>query len=119
MFNGAENFEDYILKIGGFARTLKVSDICFKNTLYQSFRAPCSYMVSDMEPSLQPYLAMNKRDYVKAVHKRLEPASSADLIYTQYKERSQKAFMTCTCVINLICLSALSQMEKHAYLKTS
>ena len=90
-YDGKENFEDYILKIGGFARTLKVSDICFKNTLYQSFRAPCSYMVSDMEPSLQPYLTMSKRDYVKAVHERLEPASAADLIYTQYKERSQKA----------------------------
>jgi hypothetical protein len=89
-YDGKENFEDYILKIGGFARTLKVSDICFKNTLYQSFRAPCSYMVSDMEPSLQPYLMMNKRDYVKAIHERLEPASAADLIYTQYKERSQK-----------------------------
>lgn len=90
-YDGKDNFEDYILKIGGFARTLKVSDICFKNTLYQSFRTPCSYMISDMEPSLQPYLAMNKRDYVKAIHERLEPASATDLIYTQYKERSQKA----------------------------
>ena len=90
-YDSRENFDDYILKIGGFARSLKVSDICFKNTLYQSFRVPCSYMVSEMEPSLQPYLTMSKSDYVKAVHERLEPASATDLIYTQYKERSQKA----------------------------
>lgn len=62
----------------------------FKNTIFQSFRAPCYFLVNDMEPSMEPYFSMNKMEYVKCLHERLEPVSAVDLIYTQFKERTQK-----------------------------
>ncbi len=37
------------------------------------------------------YRKMNRKEYVQALHERLEPASACDLIYTQFKERTQKA----------------------------
>ncbi len=80
-----------MVRIGGYARTLGVGEICFKNTLFQSFRPPCSFIVSDMEPSMSLYRKMNRKEYVQALHERLEPASACDLIYTQFKERTQKA----------------------------
>lgn len=90
-FDGQDSFEDYVVRIGGYARTLGVGEICFKNTLFQSFRPPCSFIVSDMEPSMSLYRKMNRKEYVQALHERLEPASACDLIYTQFKERTQKA----------------------------
>jgi hypothetical protein len=90
-FDGQDSFEDYVVRIGGYARTLGVGEICFKNTLFQSFRPPCSFIVSDMEPSMLTYRTMSKKDYVRALHERLEPASACDLIYGQFKERTQKA----------------------------
>ena len=89
-FDGQDSFEDYVVRIGGYARTLGVGEICFKNTLFQSFRPPCSFIVSDMEPSMSLYRKMNRKEYVQALHERLEPASACDLIYTQFKERTQK-----------------------------
>ena len=50
-FDRQDSFEDYVVQIGGYAGTLGVGEICFKNTLFQSFRPPCSFIVSDMEPS--------------------------------------------------------------------
>ena len=38
-FDGQESFEDYVVRIWGYARTLGVGEICFKNTLFQSFRS--------------------------------------------------------------------------------
>ena len=90
-FDGQDSFEDYVVRIGGYARTLGVGETCFKNTLFQSFRPPCSFIVSDMEPSMSLYRKMNRKEYVQALHERLEPASACDLIYTQFKERTQKA----------------------------
>lgn len=89
-FNGEDPFEDFLIRLGGYARTLDVRDVCFKNTLFQAFRPPCSFVVSDMEPSMEPYRDMSRKSYAEALHERLEPASAAELIYTQYKERSQK-----------------------------
>ena len=89
-FNGEDPFEDFLIRLGGYARTLDVRDICFKNTLFQAFRPPCSFVVSDMEPSMEPYRDMSRKSYAEALHERLEPASAAELIYTQYKERTQK-----------------------------
>ena len=34
-FDGQDSFEDYVVRIGGYARTLGVGEICFKNTLFQ------------------------------------------------------------------------------------
>ena len=90
-FDGQDSFEDYVVRIGGYARTLGVGEICFKNTLFQSFRPPCSFIVSDMEPFMSMYRKMSRKEYVQALHERLEPASACDLIYTQFKERMQKA----------------------------
>ena len=59
-FDGQDSFEDYVVRIGGYARTLGVGEICFKNTLFQSFRPPCSFIVSDMEPSMSLYRKMNR-----------------------------------------------------------
>ena len=89
-FDGQDSFEDYVVRIGGYACTLGVGEICFKNTLFQSFRPPCSFIVSDMEPSMSLYRKMSRKEYVQALHERLEPASACDLIYTQFKERTQK-----------------------------
>ena len=47
-FDGQDSFEDYVVRIGGYAPTLGVGEICFKNTLFQSFHPPCSFIVSDM-----------------------------------------------------------------------
>ena len=33
---------------------------------------------------------MSRKEYVQALHEWLEPASACDLIYTQFKERTQK-----------------------------
>ena len=90
-FDGQDSFEDYVVRIGGYARTLGIGEVCFKNTLFQSFRPPCSFSVSDMEPSMPAYRIMNRKEYVQALHERLEPASACDLIYGQFKERTQKA----------------------------
>ena len=80
-----------LVHIRGYARTLGVGEICFKITLFQSFRPPCSFIVSDMEPSMSAYRKMSRKEYVQALHERLEPASACDLIYGQFKERTQKA----------------------------
>jgi len=90
-FDGQDSFEDYVVRIGGYARTLGVGEICFKNTLFHPFRPPCSFIVSDMEPSMTMYRKMSRKEYVQALYERLEPASACDLIYTQFKERTQKA----------------------------
>ena len=90
-YDGSDTFEDYIVRVGGYARTLNVRDPCFKNTIFQSFVAPCSFLVNDMEPSMEPYFSMSKLEYVKCLHERLEPVSAVDLIYTQFKEWNQKA----------------------------
>ena len=90
-YDGTTPFEDYIVKLGGYCRTLNVGMICYKNTLFHSFKAPCSAIIADMEPSLKPYITMSKREYTEALLERLEPASACDLIYVQYKERAQKA----------------------------
>jgi len=90
-FDGQDSFEDYVVRIGGYARTLGVGELCFKNTLFQSFRPPCSFIVSDMEPSMSLYRKMSRKEYVQTLHEQLEPASACDLIYTQLKERTQKA----------------------------
>ena len=37
------------------------------------------------------YRTMNRKEYVQALHERLEPAFACDLIYGQFKERTQKA----------------------------
>ncbi len=39
---------------------------------------------------MEPYRDMSRKSYAEALHERLEPVSAAELIYTQYKERSQK-----------------------------
>ena len=39
---------------------------------------------------MEPYRDMSRKSYAEALHERLEPASAAELIYTQYKERTQK-----------------------------
>jgi len=44
-----------------------------------------------MEPSMSLYRKMSRKEYVQALHERLEPTSACDLIYTQFKERTQKA----------------------------
>ena len=90
-YDGSDTFGDYIVCVGGYARTLNVRDPCFTNTIFQSFVAPCSFLVIDMEPSMEPYFSMSKMEYVKCLHERLEPGSAVDLIYTQFKERTQKA----------------------------
>ena len=89
-FNSQDSFEDYAVRIGGYVHTLEVGKICFKNTLLP-FYPPCAFIVSDMEPSMLTYRTMSKKDYVRALHERLEPASACDLIYGQFKERTQKA----------------------------
>ena len=90
-FDGQDSFEDYVVCIGGYARTLGVGEICFKNTLFNLSVLPCSFIVSDMEPSMLTYRTMSKKDYVRALHERLELASACDLICGQFKERTQKA----------------------------
>ena len=52
---------------------------------------PCSFIVSDMEPFMSIYRKMSRKEYVQALHERLEPASACDLIYGQFKERTQRA----------------------------
>jgi len=61
-FDGQDSFEDYVVRIGGYTRTLGVGEICFKNTLFQSFRPPCSFIVSDMEPSMSIYRKMSRKE---------------------------------------------------------
>ena len=84
-------FEDYIVKLGGYCRTINLGMIFYKNAIFHSFKAPCSSIIADMEPSLIPYITMSKREYTEALLERLEPASACDLIYVQYKEHAQKA----------------------------
>ena len=90
-YDGTILFEDYIVKLGGYCRTLKMEMICYKNTLFHWFKALCSSIIADMEPKFIPYITMSKREYTKALLERLEPASACDLIYVQYKEHAQKA----------------------------
>ena len=40
-FDGQDSFEDYVVRIGGYSRTLGIVEVSFKNTLFQSFRPPC------------------------------------------------------------------------------
>ena len=40
-FDGQDSFEDYVVHIGGYSRTLGIVEVSFKNTLFQSFRPPC------------------------------------------------------------------------------
>ena len=44
-----------------------------------------------MEPSMSMYRKMSRKEYLQALHEQLEPASACDLIYTQFKESTQKA----------------------------
>ena len=46
-FDGQDSFEE------GVVRNLGIGEIFFKNTLFQSFRPLCSFIVSDMEPSMK------------------------------------------------------------------
>ena len=125
-FDGQDSFEDYVARIGGYACTLGVGEICFKNTLFQSFCPPCSFIVSDMEPSMSMYRKMSRKEYVQALHERLEPASACDLIYTQFKERIQKAgevynlyLILSYLILNIISLYGRSLLGKPGFLKNS
>ena len=69
-FDVQDSFEDYVVRIGGYARILGVGEICFKITLFQSFRPPCSFIVSDMEPSMS-MRKMSRKEYVQALHEQL------------------------------------------------
>ena len=60
-FDGQDSFEDYVVCIGGYARTLGVGEICFKNTLFNLSVLPCSFIVSDMELSLLTYRTMSEK----------------------------------------------------------
>ena len=42
-YDGSDTFKDYIVRVGGYARTLNMRDLCLKNTIFQSFVAPCSF----------------------------------------------------------------------------
>ena len=56
VYSGQEPFEDYVHRMGSSARSLAVGDICFKNTLYQSIKPPCTLFIIDMEPSAKTYI---------------------------------------------------------------
>ena len=70
-FNSQDSFEDYAVRIGGYVHTLEVGKICFKNTLLP-FYPPCTFIMSDMEPSIQIYMTMSKKDHVQILHEKLE-----------------------------------------------
>ena len=89
-YSGQEPFKDYVHRMGSVARSLAVGDVCFKNTLYQSIKPPCTIFVIDMEPSAEAYIFMNKRQYAESINDRLEPRGARDLIYQQFLERTQK-----------------------------
>jgi hypothetical protein len=60
-FDSQDSFEDYVVCISGYARTLGVGEICFKNTLFNLSVLPCSFIVSDMELSLLTYRTMSEK----------------------------------------------------------
>ena len=68
VYTGQEPFEDYVHRMGSSARSLAVGDICFKNTLYQSIKPPCTLFIIDMEPSAEAYIFMDKRQYAEAIN---------------------------------------------------
>ena len=89
-YSGQEPFEDYVHRMGSSARSLAVGDVCFKNTLYQSIKPPCTIFVIDMEPSAEAYIFMDKRQYAESINDRLEPRGARNLIFQQFLERTQK-----------------------------
>ena len=79
-YTGLEPFEDYVHRMGSSARSSAVGDVCFKNTLYQSIKPPCTLFIIDMEPSAEAYIFMDKRQYAESINDRLEPREARDLI---------------------------------------
>ena len=76
--------------MGSSVNSLAVGDVCFKNTLYQSIKPPCTLFIIDMEPSAEAYIFMDKRQYAEEINDRLEPPVARDLIFQQFLERTQK-----------------------------
>ena len=74
--------------MGSSARSLAVGDVCFKNTLYQSIKPPCTLLIIDMEPFAEAYIFLDKRQYAEAINDRLEPRGARDLIFQQFLERT-------------------------------
>lgn len=89
-YAGEYPFELFLIKLGSMARALNITDICYKTALFHAIQPPCSVMIQDMEPSLHPFNLMNRKEYTKSIHDRLEPNEARDLIYTQYISRVQK-----------------------------
>ena len=89
-YTGQEPFEDYAHRMGSSARSLAVGYVCFKNTLYQSIKPPCTLFIIDMEPSAEAYIFMDKRQYAEVINDRLEPRGARDLIFQQFLARTQQ-----------------------------
>ena len=89
-YTGSKLFEDYVHRMGSLAWSLAVGDICFKNTLYLSIKPPCALFIIDMEPSKESFIFMDKQTYAEAINDRLEPQGARDLIFQQFRERTQK-----------------------------
>ena len=50
----------------------------------------CMVFITDMEPSMEGYLYMDKRENSAVLNDRLEPRGVRDLIFQQFLERTQK-----------------------------
>ena len=74
--------------MGSSVRSLAVGDICFKNTMYQSIKPPCTLFIIDMELSSERFPYMDKHQYAEAINDRLEHRGARDLIYQQFLERT-------------------------------
>ena len=85
VYTGQEPVEDYVHRMGSSARSLAVGDVCFKNRLYQSIKAPCALFIMDMEPSSEVYIFMDKQQYSESINDRLEPRGARDLIFQQFQ----------------------------------
>ena len=110
IYTGQEPFEDFVHRMGSSAWSLAVGHICFKNTLYQSIKPPCALFITDMEPSLDQYIFMDKRQYSECINDRLEPRGARDLIFQQFLERTQKPAE--------IYLLGVTLVGKRAFLRT-
>ena len=104
-YDGSRPLETFITEIAGMAIALSVRTICFKSILFQSFKPPVSYVISDMQPSLPDFRKLTKKEYVNALSERIEPASTRDLVGIQYLARKQQAgeniFYYLSCKQNL------------------
>ena len=119
-YNGQEPCKDYVHRMGSSARSLAVGDICFKNTLFQSIKPPCTLFIIDMEPSAEAYIFMDKRQYAEAINDRLEPPELEIFYFNSFSRelRNQLKYSTSISKISLIYLLGVTLHVNPASLRS-